>query len=125
MYIQTKPRSIRTFFSLVRVRFGSNNNPTPYQFESTYKRILLGISDKITSNTNVSLLESSNFVAYTPTVQERIDYVFNYYDFEDVNVENIVYGIACFTVLINFSFIFLISWKSLNSYISVVFPEIV
>ena len=78
------------FFGMVRCRFGCNNNPTPYQFKATYKKILIGISSKIACNTNVEVLDSDSFVAIIPTVRERIDYVFEYYDFNNDYVENIV-----------------------------------
>ena len=30
------------FFGLIRARFGASNNPTPYQFRNTFRKILLG-----------------------------------------------------------------------------------
>ena len=41
------------------------------------------------NNANVSLLECGNFVAYVPTVQDRIDYIYSYYNFDDDYDENI------------------------------------
>ena len=78
------------FFGLVRVRFGSNNNPTPYQFKSVYKRLLIGISDKLVKYGNVNLLDSDNLIALIPTAEDRINYVLEYcvcdeFEFDDVS----------------------------------------
>ena len=77
------------FFGLVRVRFGSNNNPTPYQFKSVYKRLLIGISDKLVKYGNVNLLDSDNLIALIPTAEDRINYVLEYYDCDEFEFDDV------------------------------------
>ena len=68
------------FFGLIRARYGANNNPTPYQFKSTFRKILLGVTDKIVTNSNVSIDENMELITIIPDVQNKMDYVYEKYD---------------------------------------------
>ena len=65
---------------LQRQRYGANNNPTPYQFKSTFRKILLGVTDKIVTNSNVSIDENLELITIIPDVQNKMDYVYEKYD---------------------------------------------
>ena len=68
------------FFGLIRARYGANNNPTPYQFMKTFRKILLGVTDKIVTNSNVNLEENLELISVIPHVENKIDYVFEKFD---------------------------------------------
>ena len=75
------------FFGLVRARFGSNVNPTPYQFKKIYRQILLGVTGSIVSNASVLLQDNTEFVGLIPTTQGKMDYLNDYYDLQDIDLE--------------------------------------
>ena len=75
------------YFGLVHARFGPNNNPTPLQFRSIYRRLLLGVTNTIVKDSNVLLQDNSELVAVIPSVQDRIDYVCETYDLDDTNFD--------------------------------------
>ena len=77
------------FFGLIRARFGAHNNPTPYQFKKTFRRILLGVTDSIVENANVILQDNTEIVGLIPSVQGKMDYMSKFYDLEDIEVEKI------------------------------------
>ena len=77
------------FFGLIRTRFGANNNPTPYQFRNTFRKLLLGVTDSIVEFGNVVLQETSEFVALIPSVMDKVDYIYETYDFEELDVEKL------------------------------------
>lgn len=78
------------FFGLVRARFGANNNPTPLQFKHTYRRLLLGVTNNIVHNANVLAQDSCEIVALIPSVEDKIDYVYNKYDLDDNDLDNVL-----------------------------------
>jgi len=80
------------FFGLIRARFGANNNPTPLQFKNTYRRLLLGITNNIVHN--VLIQDNSEIVALVPSVQDKINYICDIYNFDDVTVDDIVLKIT-------------------------------
>ena len=73
------------YFGLVRARFGANNNPTPFQFRHIYRRLLLGITNLIVKDSNVIIQDNSELVAIVPSAQDRIDYITDHYNLEDLN----------------------------------------
>ncbi len=75
------------FFGLIRARFGANNNPTPLQFKNTYRRLLLGITNNIVHN--VLIQDNSEIVALVPSVPDKINYICDIYNFDDVTVDDI------------------------------------
>ena len=71
-YIMTYKMSqdqLEHYFGLVHARFGPNNNPTPLQFRSIYRRLLLGVTNTIVKDSNVLLQDNSELVAVIPSVR--------------------------------------------------------
>ena len=64
---------------------GSNNNPTPYQFKCMCREILLGVTDKIVKHANVTLQDSTDKAALIPSVNDKVDFICDHYDFDDLN----------------------------------------
>ena len=52
------------FFGLIRASYGANNNPAPYQFKGTFRKILLGVTDKIVTNYNVYIDENLELITF-------------------------------------------------------------
>ena len=77
------------FFGLVRVHFGSNNNPTPLQFKHLYRKILLGVTNSIVTHSNVLLQDESEIVALIPTPEDRIAYVIEEYELDDIELDQL------------------------------------
>ena len=78
------------FFGLIRARFGaSNNNPTPYQFRNTFRKILLGVTDSIVENGNVVLQETSEHIQLIPLATDKVSYIYENYDFDDLDIEKL------------------------------------
>ena len=77
------------FFGLMRARFGAQTNPTPYQFKTTYRRVLIGVTGSIVHNSNVLLQDSTEMVALIPSAQAKIEYICQNYDLEDFSIEMI------------------------------------
>lgn len=75
------------FFGLIRARYGANNNPTPYQFRSTFRKILMGVTDKIVTNSNVTLQDNAEMVGIIPDVTNKVDYIFEAYDLFDLDLD--------------------------------------
>ena len=78
------------FFGLIRARFGANNNPTPYQFKKIFRRILLGVLDKIVENGNVELQDATEMVAIIPLATDKLAYIYENYDFDDDEMNVII-----------------------------------
>ena len=77
------------FFGLIRARFGAQTNPTPFQFQKTYRQILLGITGSIVNNSNVMLQDTTEMVALIPSTQSKLDYISENYDIEDISIESV------------------------------------
>ena len=80
------------FFGLIRSKFGSNNNPTPKQFRNVYKRILLGVTNKLVQNSNVILQDTTEMIAIIPSSEDKVDYIIDHYDFEDLELNDLTSG---------------------------------
>ena len=76
------------FFGLIRIRFGYSNNPTPYQFKSMYKKILMGVTEKIVEGGNVIVQDHTEMVGVIPFAKDKIDYVCEMYDI-DIDLNNL------------------------------------
>ena len=70
-------------------QFGRNNNPTPYQFKGMFRRILCGATDQIIKDSNVSLQDDTEMVAVIPNAENKIDFIYAHYDFDDIDIENL------------------------------------
>ena len=46
----------------------------------TFRKILLGVTDKIVTNSNVNLEENLELISVIPHVENKIDYVFEKFD---------------------------------------------
>ena len=71
---------LKHFFGMIRARFGAQTNPTPFQFQKTYRQILLGITGSIVNNSNVMLQDTTEMVALIPSTQSKLDYIIEHYD---------------------------------------------
>ena len=65
------------FFGWFRARYGANNNPTPYQFKKTFRKILFGVTHKIVTNSNVYVDENLELISVIPSVHE---FIYDKYD---------------------------------------------
>ena len=77
------------FFGLIRARFWASNNPTPYQFRNTFRKILLGVTDSIVDNGNVVLQETSEHIQLIPLATDKVSYIYENYDFDDLDIEKL------------------------------------
>ena len=68
------------FFGWFRARYGANNNPTPYQFKKTFRKILFGVTHKIVTNSNVYVDENLELISVIPSVQNKIEFIYDKYD---------------------------------------------
>ena len=64
-----------SFFLVVRSRMGPNNNQTPREFKTIYKRLLLGLTNYKVEGSNVPLQDHSGMVAIIPSPQEKINFM--------------------------------------------------
>ena len=80
---------LKHFFGLVRAKFGTNNNPTPYQFKSMYRRILLGVTHKLVENSNVTLQDSTEMIAIIPSAENKVKFIYDHYDFDDIDMKSV------------------------------------
>ena len=75
------------FFGVVRSRLGPNNNPTPREFKTIYKRLLLGVTNFKVEGSNVLLQANSEMVAIIPSPQEKINFIAENYRLDDFNFD--------------------------------------
>ena len=59
------------------------------QFKHTYRRLLLGITNIIVHNANALIQDNSEILAHVPSVQDKINYICDIYNFDDVTVDDI------------------------------------
>ena len=49
------------------------------------REILLGVTDKIVKHANVTLQDSTDKAALIPSVNDKVDFICDHYDFDDLN----------------------------------------
>ena len=59
------------------------------QFKHTYRRLILGIINNIVHNANALIQDNSEILAHVPSVQDKINYICDIYNFDDVTVDDI------------------------------------
>ena len=91
------------FFGWFRARYGANNNPTPYQFKKTFRKILFGVTHKIVTNSNVYVDENLELISVIPSVQNKIEFIYDKYDLGNPHFIFLVLTLSCWrTYLIIF-----------------------
>ena len=83
------------FFGWFRARYGANNNPTPYQFKKTFRKILFGVTHKIVTNSNVYVDENLELISVIPSVQNKIEFIYDKYDLGNPHFIFLVLIISC------------------------------
>ena len=75
---------LESFFGCIRSRFGCNNNPTAYQFMTTFKRLLIGTTAKLfTKSSNVFQQDQTELLDLFPTLSASIAHIT-----EEYNIDN-------------------------------------
>ena len=78
---------LELFFALIRARF--DNNPSPHQFKKTYRKILLGVSDRMIKYANCTFQDNTEIIGLIPSTQNKLDYLSEHYDLEDIDIEQV------------------------------------
>ena len=75
---------LESFFGAIRGNLGCNTNPTPSQFISGYKKILIGASGRnFTFTANINEQDSTDILEVITTKKKCIENVYERYDLLD------------------------------------------